>query len=189
MDPGRWKFLPSQSNANLSPIHWTLLFLAAALFFALRCRWVGHLIVWDEAMTLCTVRAFAARAHDPFSDWFWRHPPFYTLWLLFLQPLKMGFAERAEFLSICFGAINQLMMFFLNRRIFGINVAVWAALLLAVMPGAIFFDVWIKQDQPVASFGLLALIFLHARLPLYAGVALGLALLCKETAIFYVIAA
>ena len=30
------------------------------IFLLLRLRWIGHLLVWDEAMNLCTVRSLAA---------------------------------------------------------------------------------------------------------------------------------
>jgi hypothetical protein len=53
------------------------------------------------------------------------------------------------------------------------------------MPGSIFFDVWVKQDHPVTTFGLMALLFLARGRLVYTGLALGCALLCKETAVFY----
>jgi len=189
MIPSFIKQIVPDPDGKLSRTHWILLVLSAILFVLLRVRWLGHLLVWDEAMTLCTVRAFKAGAHDAFSDWFWRHPPLYTVGMLLLAPFRAGFAERAELFSIFIGLLNQLLLFILTRRVFGVMAALWSAFFLAVMPGSVFFDVWIKQDHPVATFGLLALILLFANRPLYAGLCLGLALLAKETAIFYALTA
>jgi 4-amino-4-deoxy-L-arabinose transferase-like glycosyltransferase len=159
---------------------------AIALFLLLRSPWIGHLLVWDEAITLLTVRAFKAGAQDAFSEWFWRHPPLYTVLLLLVKPFQSGFAERAEWISVSIAAINQILLFVLNRRIFGNKVALWSAFFIAVLPGAVFFDVWIKPDHPVTTFGLLSLLLLLSNRILYAGLSLGLALLSKETAVFYV---
>jgi 4-amino-4-deoxy-L-arabinose transferase-like glycosyltransferase len=83
---------------------------------------------------------------------------------------------------------NLIILFHLNRRIFGTTVALWSSFFLAVQPGSVFFDVWIKTDHTVATFGLLAVLLLAYRQPLYSGLCLGLAMLSKETGIFYVIA-
>jgi len=183
---GNW--LEPGTDHSMRPVHWALLAACLALFAALRLRWIGHLLVWDEAMTLCTVRAFKAGAHDAFADWFWRHPPIHSLLLLLLAPFRAGFAERAETLSVFIAAINQLLLFALNRRLFGTTVALWSAFFLAILPGAVLFDVWIKADHLVATFGLLAIWFLLSRRSLPAGTCLGVALLCKETAVFYALA-
>ena len=163
--------------------------MCVGIFLALRCRWLGHLLVWDEAMALCTTRAFHAGADDPFAAWFWRHPPLHSLLLLGLRPLQEGFAERAEFLSIIVGVVNQVLLFFLNRRVFGNAVGLWSAFLIALLPGSAFFGVWIKQDHLVMTFGLLALISLLSQRTWISGVCLGLALLTKGTAAFYCLAA
>lgn len=175
--------------ASLSSRQWVLLILSVLLFVMLRAHWTGHLLMWDEAMTLCTVRSFASAGTDTFSDWFWRHPPLHTMLLLLLAPLRNGFAERAEMLSIGFGVINLLALFALNRRVFGTTAGLWSAFFLAVLPGSVFFDVWIKQDVSVASFGLIGLWLLCSRRTLPAAVCLGLSLLCKETGVFYAFAA
>src|SRR5688572_4124292 len=95
------------TGGELTRVTWLLLAGCVALFIVLRARWVGHLLVWDEAMALCTARSFTAGADDPFAAWFWRHPPLHSVLLLALSPLKPGFAERAEVLSITIAAINQ----------------------------------------------------------------------------------
>jgi hypothetical protein len=182
------KPLGTHTEQKLSRGALILLGACVLLFLLLRVRWIGHLLVWDEAMTLCTVRSFKAGANDAFAGWFWRHPPIYSVFMLLLQPFNSGFAERAELLSIGFGVASQLLVFQLNRRIFGVVAALWSAFFLAVLPGSTFFDVWIKQDHPVATFGLLAMLLLLSRRTLYAGISLGLALLSKETAIYYALA-
>ena len=167
---------------------WLPLAACVILFLVLRFRWLGHLLVWDEAMALCTARAFDAGGNDPFAAWFWRHPPLHTLLLLVLQPLQAGFAERAEILSIGVGAVNQGLLFLLNRRVWGLAAGLWSAFIIALLPGSALFDVWIKQDHLVATFGLLALLALVSRRTLWCGVCLGLALLTKGTAVFYCLA-
>ena len=175
--------------ASLSSRQWVWLFSCVLLFIALRARWIGHLLVWDEAITLCTIRSFASGGTDTFSDWFWRHPPLHTMLLLLLAPFRFGFAERAETLSVGFGVINLLALFSLNRRVFSTTMGLLSAFFLAVTPGSVFFDVWIKQDISVASFGLIGLWLLCSHRTLPGAVCLGLSMLCKETGVFYAFAA
>ncbi len=168
---------------------WLFFAACVALFLILRCRWIGHLLVWDEAMALCTARAFNGGIDDPFSAWFWRHPPLHTLSLLGLAPTHAGFAERAEVFSIVICVLNQVLLFLLNRRVFGKVIALWSAFVIALLPGSTFFDVWIKQDHLVVTFGLLALLsFVSGRI-FVSGLCLGFALLSKGTAGFFCLAA
>jgi 4-amino-4-deoxy-L-arabinose transferase-like glycosyltransferase len=172
-------------SGEVTRVTWLLLAGCVALFIMLRARWVGHLLVWDEAMALCTARSFMVGADDPFAAWFWRHPPLHSVLLLALRPLQAGFAERAEILSVAIAVINQLLLFQLNRRVFGTAVGLWSAFIIALLPATVFYDVWIKQDHPVATFGLLALLALQSRRYFLSGLCLGLALLSKATAAFY----
>lgn len=158
-------------------------------FIVLRARWVSHLLVWDEAMSLCTIRSFLSQGTDDFSNWFWRHPPLFSLLMMLLSPFKSGFAERVEWMAIAVGIINLFLLFLLNRKLLGTSIALWSIFFIAVQPGNVFFDVWIKTDHTVTTFGLLAILLLSMRLPLYSGLCLGLAMLSKETGIFYIIAA
>ncbi|MDD5522881.1 MAG: glycosyltransferase family 39 protein [Kiritimatiellae bacterium] len=139
-------------------------------------------------MSLCTIRAFLSHSTDDFSNWFWRHPPLFSVLMMPLHPFKSGFAERVEIMAIVIGLFNLLLLFQLNRKIFGTATAIWSVFFLAVQPGSVFFDVWIKTDHTVVTFGLLAILLLSYRQPLYSGLCLGLAMLSKETGIFYVIA-
>ena len=159
------------------------------VYAALRARWIGHLLTWDEAMNLCSVRALATCSHDHFSNWFWRHPPFLSVLTLLLNPLEESFARRVEIMCIVIGILNLGLLFALNRKVFGTVTALLSIYFLSVMPGSAFFDVWIKRDHTVTTFGLTALLLLVSRKPLYAGLSLGLAFLSKETAVFYAVTA
>lgn len=159
--------------------------LALILFIALRLNWIGHLLTWDEAATLLSVRSFAARGVDYYAGWFWRRPPFYNLLLTLLFPLSPGLHVRAQLLSLCIAVMGGLVLWGLNRHVFGKSVALWAMFFLAVMPGAVFYDTWIKQDGMAALFGLLALwLFVRGR-PLQSGLCLGAGFLTKELTAFY----
>lgn len=171
----RWRALP-----------WALGAAAClALYAFLRIRWVGHLLTWDEAMDLLTVRAFVSRGHDTYAEWFWRHPPLYCLLMSLLQPLRTGFAERVETMNVLLGMVNAALLGWLALRLWGRRAALWSLFMVAVLPASMFFDVWVKRDHPVLTFALPALLCLLSRRCLAAAVLLGLALLCKLTAVFY----
>jgi len=168
---------------------WTVLAGALVLFVLVRIPAIGHLLVWDEAMNLCSVRAIAGGAPDTFTKWFWHHPPLFCMLTLPLKPLATGFAERVEILCILINVLNAFLLYLLNRRVFGRTAALWSIVIFALLPGSVFFSTWIKRDHLVVTFGLAALLLLRDRRSLWAGLALGLALLSKESGIFYVLAA
>lgn len=168
------------------------LFLAAVSLLALvslglRLGLCGHLITWDEAMQLCTIRSFVAGWHDSFALWFWRHPPLYSCLMFMLRPFHPGFAERSVMLSAFLAALNLLLLARVLSRTHGRGCALAACAALALMPGACFFDVWIKTDHTVTTFGLLALLAAFSGRTVPCGVLTGLALLSKETAVFYLL--
>ncbi len=165
-----------------------LLAACAILFLALRARWLGHLLMWDEAMNLCSIRAFAAHGHDAYSGWFWRYPPLFNVLLLVFQPLEAGFIGRAECAALLVGLLQLAALALLTRRLYGPAVALGACLAYAILPGAVFYGLWIKQDSLVIALGLLALHLCVRRKWIGAGLALGLAFLSKEMAIFYALA-
>ena len=175
------------SSDQLKPIHGLFLLASLVLYVVLRLPWVGHMLMWDEAMNLCSVRSFAARGHDYFSNWFWHHPPLLNLVLLLVQPLQPGFAERSHLLLIFIGILNSLALFVLCRMAFGTAAALWSVFFYAVMPAAIFFDLWIKQDPLATLFGMLSLIAFLRRRFVLSGALMGFALLAKEIAAFYAI--
>ena len=171
----------------LRPIHWLFLFSGLVLYVVLRLPWVGHLLMWDEAMNLCSVRSFAAQGQDYYSDWFWHHPPLLGLAMLLLQPLQAGFAERTHLFLIGIGILNALTLFALCRMAFGTAGALWAVFFYAVMPAAMFFDLWIKQDPLATLFGMLSVLAFLKRRFVFSGVLMGAALLAKEISAFYAI--
>ena len=176
------------AKMRISPLEAGVFCLCLILYLALRVPWIGHGVGWDEALNLCTTRAFFAGGTDAYSEWFWRHPPLFNLALLFLEPLRYGFIERAQTLVLGIWALAVVVLYVLNRRAFGPLTALLAIAALAVMPGARFFDVWIKQEPLLVLFGLLALLAQTARRPVFAGLFLGLAFLCKEFVLFFAMA-
>lgn len=172
-----------------TPIEFRLgvvLIMLVAAFFSL--SWRGHLLTWDEAMNLNAARAFASGGSDAYSSWFWRYPPLLQLLLQLLSPLKAGLMARAELLAIGIHLAMLAAFIGLMKLSLGRVAALASGLLLAVMPGSVFFSLWIKQDVLMSLFGLLALIAYAKRLHLVSGITLGLAFLSKETAIFYALA-
>lgn len=165
-----------------------LMLVCVAVFLLLRVPWRDHLLMWDEAMNLCAVRAFVGGGHDPYSEWFWRYPPVFHLLMVAVRPLAAGFVGRVEWIPIGLGLLTLLALAALNRRLFGGWVAVVSAAALAVMPGAVFYGVWIKQDAAMTLFGILALLLSSRGKPVLSGAALGLALLSKQFAVFFAIA-
>lgn len=176
-----------KASEPLSPIHWLFLLSGLALYVFLRLPWVGHLLMWDEAMNLCAVRSFAAQGHDCYSNWFWHHPPLLGLVMLLLHPLQSGFAERAQLLLILIGILNSLTLFALCRMAFGTAAALWSVFFYAVMPAAICFDLWIKQDPLASLFGMLSMIAFLRRRFVLSGALMGVAFLAKEISAFYAI--
>jgi 4-amino-4-deoxy-L-arabinose transferase-like glycosyltransferase len=172
-------------DGGMRVFHWLVLVSCFVLFLALRVPWIGHLLSVDEATNLLTFRAYAAGGSDYYSGWFWRHPPLFSVIMLALSPLQPGFAERAEWAAVILSALVFLTLFAVNRKLLGVTPALWACFLLAVMPGSIFFDVWIKQESLVSIFGLCALYLFLVRKEGLSGLFLGLALLSKALAVFY----
>jgi len=161
------------------------LLLVVAVAILLRAPGIGHLLMWDEAMDVCATRSFVARGSDFYSPMFWVHPPVFPLMMAWMNPLAPGFAERSEWLAVGLNAMSLVVLYLLNRRLFGPFVAWISCACLAVMPGAIFFQTWIKRDHAVVFFGLLSLLALSYDRILVGGVLLGVAFLSKLAAIYF----
>lgn len=154
----------------------------------MRIPWFGHLLSWDEALNLLTSQADYLRVENPFSEWRLRYPPFHDGLLFLLSPDAEGFALRAEALSLGFSALALIFTWLLNRLALGREEALWSAAALALMPAAVFFDRWIKQDVPLAAIGSFALVCVAVRRYWAAGILMGLAFTVKHMAGFYVAA-
>ncbi|MGB2879044.1 MAG: hypothetical protein WBD24_02580 [Candidatus Omnitrophota bacterium] len=162
----------------------------SVLFLYLRLKNIGHLLMWDEAWNILSLRAFLLNAAgDPFY-WFYRfHPPLYMTFAGLLFPFRDGFAIRLELLSLFFAYGTFLAMYLLSARIGGWRYAWFSGLFLSVMPGAIGFDTWIKRDSLASFLGYLALLVLVRKRFFWCGVLLGLSMLSKESGIFFLLSA
>jgi len=161
---------------------------SAVLCIVLRTGGIGHLLIWDEAADLCAYRAFAAGSNDYFAQRFWHHPPAFGSAVQLLAPLEPGIAERIEWMALLVNTSSLLVLAVFVRRVCGPATANWASFFLAVMPGAIFFDVWIKGGPFVVLFALCAF---HAQVVgrfALAALCMGFAFLDKELAAFPAIA-
>jgi len=174
----------AQPEARVVPraAEWLAVVACLVLHVALRARGVGHLLMWDEARDVLASQALAGGGGDTFAARLWVHPPAIPVLSLLMQPLIPGFAERYEMLVIAINACAMVALFLLNRRIYGVATALWSCFFLAVMPGALFFDVWIKGGAVVTLATIGAVAALMGGKALLCGLCLGFALLDKETA-------
>lgn len=167
--------------------HWDILALAAILVVALAIRLTGfdHLLAFDEAWNVVTAEAGAAgKTGDFFFFNFYRHPPLY---LGLSIPYCWALGSCASFMKIVsilasLGVATAL--FFLLRKHQDRVTAVLAAFFFAVVPVAVVFDTWIKQDSIAILFGVLFMYAFLGRRYYLSGVFLGLGFLTKEIMFF-----
>ncbi len=174
-----------ESSQRMTRALWLALAAILLVHFVARVQNVGHLLTWDEAMNIRTVVSHVEGANDQYAVWFSRHPPMMATMLAWLAPLERGFIHRAEVLAIAISCCVLLALFAVVKKTFGPRTALFAAACYAVMPGAVFYDTWIKQDGLVALFGLIAILFWLQRRALMAGIFLGVCCLAKENAIYF----
>jgi 4-amino-4-deoxy-L-arabinose transferase-like glycosyltransferase len=169
-----------------------LLSLAAlsALFILLRIRYIGHLLMWDEAWNILSLRAYVAdAAKDPFY-WFYNfHPPLYMFLASLLEPFKSGFDMRAEFLSLAVSYGCFVVMFALAAGTGGWRYASLSGIFLSVMPLSMAYDTWVKRDNLACLLGYSAILMLFRKKYFWCGVLLALSCLSKENAAFFMAAA
>ena len=166
-----------------------LVFLSL-LFVILRIKTLGHLLMWDEAWNILSLRAYLLDAvKDPFY-WYYRfHPPLYMFFAKFLFPFKSGFDVRAEMLSLLFSYLTFVIAYLLSARIGGWKYAWFSGFFLCLMPASIGYDTWIKRDGLAICLGYLALYLLMNRKFLWCAIALSFSLLSKENALFFILCA
>lgn len=172
---------PGFSGRAVQPL-WLL--ALGGLVVALRLPQLGHMLAWDEAWNLCALK-YLAGGGELFTRQFWRHPPLFMALGFLLAPLKGGFEYRMQLLSLLLNVCSILIFVQLVAELYGRRIALYTGLACLLLPGALFFDTWVKRDPAVTLFGIMALWGVIHRRDWPAGLWLGMALLSKETAVFY----
>lgn len=172
----------SSYSGRYLPFLW--LFVIACLNLLIRIPHLGHKLSWDEAWNLCALKSVAGGA-TLLAGQFWRHPPVYMELGLLLAPLKPGFEIRMEVLSLVLSTGAILIFVSMISEFMGKRIGVFTGLAYSLLPGALFFDTWVKRDSVAALFSFLAVWAFLKKREKSAGIFLGLALLGKETALFY----
>jgi hypothetical protein len=163
--------------------------LLSVIFFLLRAGTIGHLLMWDEAWNILSLRAFLSNATaDPFYWYFRFHPPLYMLFASLLSPFQGFFAERAEVLSLLFSYSTFVIVFFLSNRIGGWRYAFLSGLFLCILPVSMGYDTWVKRDCLAMALGYLSILLLLDKKFLWSAVVLSFSLLGKESAFFFFLA-
>lgn len=166
------------------------LVLISLVFIILRLKTLNHLLIYDEARNIISLRAFFSNnAADPFYRNYFFHPPLYTAFAGILSPFKTGIDLRLESLSLTFSYLTLLIIYVLSARLGGWKYAFFSGLFLSLMPVSIACDSWIKRDCLASALGYLAILLLFKRKFLWCAVALSLSLLAKENALFFIMAA
>lgn len=173
------------SRFGLPGTTFAALLAAAALFLAMRVPHVGHLLTYDEAWNEQAVRSLVSGEHNVFRHNLSRHPPLYMLLGSVAVRGAGDPAARLEWLSLLLNLGCLVALFLVVRDVWGENAACWAAFAYALLPAAAFYDTWIKRDCVASLAGLLALLAWNRRRTGLCGLAMGLAFLGKETAVFY----
>ena len=164
--------------------------LLTLIFVCLRLKTLNHLLMWDEARNIISLRAFLSNAKaDPFYWNYFFHPPLYMIFAGMLSPFKAGLAGRLELLSLLFSYAILLVIYLLSARMGGWKYALLSGLFLSVMPASIAYDTWIKRDGLAAALGYLSILLLVKRKFFWCAVALSLSMLTKESALFFLFAA
>lgn len=167
-------------------IGFTLLSLA---FITLRARFLDHLLMWDEAWNILSLKAFLLNTPENPFYWYIRfHPPLYMIFAALLSPFSEGFALRAQGLSLLFSFGTFAVSICIALRLGGRRYALLTALFLCFMPLSLGYDTWIKRDSLAMLAGYLAILLILRRRIYIAALALGLSLLSKESGFFFAIA-
>jgi len=163
--------------------------ILSLIFVLVRVRTLNHLLVWDEAWSILSLRAFLLNAvRDPFYWGNFFHPPLYMTFGKFLEPFKENFDGRLQLLSLFFSYGTLIVTYLLSARLGGIRFAFFGGLFFALMPECIAYSTWIKSDMLASGLGYLAVFFILKRKFFWCATALSLSLLAKENALFFVAA-
>ncbi len=165
-------------------LRWGALAAILALFLALRLRNLGHILPWDESQLALTIKSYSAGRSDVWSSLAYLHPPIFLLISSVLTKILGFHAWVLELVSVSFSVGTFFITYLLAKDLFGDRIALLAVLFLAAAPALIVMDTWIKQD-PTTGFFIVLTIFLFSKGKyIWSGVALGVGMLSKETAIF-----
>jgi 4-amino-4-deoxy-L-arabinose transferase-like glycosyltransferase len=159
-----------------------------ATFLYLRLRNLGHLLLWDEAQFVLYTRSFVDGTKDQWAGLIHLHPPIY-LWISSVLYGVFGIETVSyEVVSILFSLGTLLLTWRLAKVLFGRWTGAMAMFFLAVLPASTVIDTWIKQDAAAVFFLTLTIYLFMREKYAWGGVALGLGMLCKETAVFALLA-
>lgn len=158
---------------------WVIIALAAVTRF----YHSFHFFLSDEAYNLITIETLASQ--KDFHPYFLKHPPLYILLSAFFFYLIGPYPQIPSYLSIFFSVISIIPFYLIAEYLMGRKTALWAALFLSAMPSNIFYSTWIKQDAMLLFFFLWGIYFYLGERYKLAGLAIGIALLIKEFALFF----
>lgn len=165
------------------------LILISLVFLYLRLKTLNHLLMWDEARNIISLRAFLSNNwKDPFYWNYFFHPPLYMVFASLLAPFKAGLDIRLELLSLFFSYLTLLFMYMISVKMGGWKYAFFNGLLLSLMPASIAYDTWTKRDCLACALGYLAILLLLRKKFFWCAVALSFSLLAKENALFFILA-
>ncbi|MGB3638442.1 MAG: glycosyltransferase family 39 protein [Rivularia sp. (in: cyanobacteria)] len=123
-------------------------------------------------------------------------PPFTYIFTAFIQHIYGKGYDQATLVMVGFSAVLILSVYGLGKILFSETVGLWAAALCQVMPGLYRYRIEFLLDYPLAavvtlSFFCLTLWFFTNNPPLlyfiFFGLSFGLALMVKQTALFFLI--
>ena len=157
-----------------------LIFISAA---AIRFYFSFHTFLSDEAFNLITIEDLLSGRG--FTYYFFRHPPLYILLSSLFYYLIGPYPQIPSFISIIFSVLALMPLFLTTRLLMGRKAALWSSFFFAVMPAAVFYSTWIKQDGMLLFFFMLAIYTFLRKSYVWAGIAIGLAMLVKEFAVFF----
>ncbi|MBU0895333.1 MAG: hypothetical protein KJ584_01920, partial [Candidatus Omnitrophica bacterium] len=168
---------------------WVGFLIISVVFILLRLKTLNHLLMWDEAWNILSLRAFLSSAKaDPFYWGYFFHPPIYMTFAKFLAPFQAGIDVRLEVLSLVFSYGALVSAYLLSARIGGWRYAFLSGLLLSLMPASIGYDTWIKRDGLASALCYFAILLLIKRRFFWCAITLSFALLSKESAVFFILA-
>ncbi|MFA5500967.1 MAG: hypothetical protein WC404_07815, partial [Candidatus Omnitrophota bacterium] len=164
--------------------------IVSLIFIYLRAKTLDHLLMWDEARNIISLRAFLTNNYlDPFYRNYFLHPPLYMTFAAFAFPFKAGLGIRLEVLSLVFSYLTLLVVYILSAKTGGWKYAFLSGFFLSLMPVSIGYDTWIKRDGLASCLGYLAILLLLKRKFLWCAIALSFSMLAKENALFFLLAA